>query len=288
MGLQSLLVSFERARRAEGLSPHTLALYRDCNRRLLVFLVAETGSDALTGLTRRLLTDFYGVRAETCALSTVWTDWKSHRVTLAWLVSEGELASNPMDAMKPPRQVAKPVPVLSMAELSLLVAACEGVTRRDRRDAATMRLLVEGLRRGEVVGLTWGDVDLDAATVRVTGKRKTRTVAIGVRTVLSLDRWMRVRRDQAPSPSTPLFGVTPSGLYQALRARAEAAGIAGWHPHRMRHTAAHQWLLARGGESDLMQVMGWSSPAMLRRYGASAAAERARLASRTLGLSDKV
>jgi integrase/recombinase XerC len=283
MGVASLAVSFERARRAEGLSPHTLKLYRDCIRRLVTYL-----DDDPTRLTRRELTDFFAVRSESVAAATVWTDWKCIRVYVKWLVQEEELSSDPMVKMKPPRQTSRPVPVLSEADLKALVVSCEGGTRRDRRDMAAMRLLLEGLRRGEVCGLTVADVDLDDRTVTVTGKRKTRTVAIGVRTVLSLDRWMRVRRDQAPSPSTPLFGVTPSGLYQALRARAEAAGIAGWHPHRMRHTAAHQWLLARGGESDLMQVMGWSSPAMLRRYGASAAAERARLASRTLGLSDKV
>ncbi len=119
----------------------------------------------------------------------------------------------------------------------------------------------------------------------MTGKGKTRVVGFGSRTALALDRWLRVL---LPSPSAPLFGLTESGTYQALSARAKVAGVSGFHSHRMRHTFAHRWLLARGNEGDLMQVPGWSSPSMLRRYGASAASERARIAQRALGLGDNI
>lgn len=106
---------------------------------------------------------------------------------------------------------------------------------------------------------------------------------------MALDRWTRLRnRSQDLPPSAPLFGMTLSGIYQALRSRADAAGVAGFHPHRMRHTFAHRWLLARGNEGDLMQVAGWASVSMLRRYGASAASERARIAQRALGLGDNI
>lgn len=60
------------------------------------------------------------------------------------------------------------------------------------------------------------------------------------------------------------------------------------HPHRFRHTNAHDFLLAGGQERDLKRLMGWRSDTMLERYGASAADHRAREAARRLKRGDRV
>jgi len=43
-----------------------------------------------------------------------------------------------------------------------------------------------------------------------------------------------------------------------------------------RHDFSHTWLDRGGAEGDLMELNGWTSPQMLRRYGASARSARAR------------
>src|SRR5689334_21903373 len=105
--LSGLAVSFARVQKAEGKSPHTVKLYRDCIARLVAHC-----EDDLANVTRRNLTDFYAIRSETVAPATVWTDFKVHRVLLRWLVEEEELSSSPMDRMKQPKQPVVPVPVL--------------------------------------------------------------------------------------------------------------------------------------------------------------------------------
>jgi integrase/recombinase XerD len=47
-------------------------------------------------------------------------------------------------------------------------------------------------------------------------------------------------------------------------------------PHRFRHHFSHAWHERGGAEGDLMKLNGWASQQMLRRYGASARAARAR------------
>ena len=45
---------------------------------------------------------------------------------------------------------------------------------------------------------------------------------------------------------------------------------------KYRHHFSHTWLDRGGPEGDLMELNGWTSPQMLRRYGASARSARAR------------
>jgi hypothetical protein len=67
--------------------------------------------------------------------------------------------------------------------------------------------------------------------------------------------------------------LTANGIYQMVRRRREQAGVDVW-PHRFRHHFSHTRLDRGGAEGDLMELNGWSSPQMLRRYGASARARR--------------
>ena len=41
-------------------------------------------------------------------------------------------------------------------------------------------------------------------------------------------------------------------------------------PHRFRHHVSHTWLDRGGAEGGLMELNGWTSPQMLRLYGARA------------------
>ena len=57
--------------------------------------------------------------------------------------------------------------------------------------------------------------------------------------------------------------------------RGRQCGVDAWM-HRFQHHFSYTWLDRGGAEGDLMELNGWSSPQMLRRYGASARSARAR------------
>jgi len=181
--------------------------------------------------------------------------------------------------------------------LAALLGACKGRTFVDWRDTAIIRLLLDGgLRVSELTGIDTDDLHITEKWAKVTGKgNRVRAVHFGDKTSLALDRYRRARAKHPHASDSGWFlgergRFTPDGVRERLKVRAAQAGLdpAAVHPHRFRHTAAHDWLLNGGQERDLMRLMGWRSDAMLERYGASAADQRAREAVQRMKRGDRI
>lgn len=208
----------------------------------------------------------------------------------AWLIATGHAPIDPLAGVKGPQQTEKLVTPLTDDELRALIATCVTPTHRageplhHRRDEAIIRLMFEtGIRIGETIALHIDDVDLAAGRVTIRrGKGgRGRVIPIGATTSAALRGYLTLRAHHrcADSPELWLgergtqFGY--DGLSRALRRRAQLAGIAGFHPYKLRHTAAHRWLAASGSESGLMAIAGWTRTDMLVRYTRAHASERA-------------
>ena len=176
-----------------------------------------------------------------------------------------------------------------------MIDACSGKAFIDKRDEAVLRLMIEtGLRAGEVVAMQLDDVDIvrGMATIRRGKGGRGRVVPFSAQTRRCLDRYLRARRGHRLADSAVFWlgdrgkGFSYDGLHSALAARARQAGLEGFHPHLLRHTAASRWLAAGGSEGGLMSVAGWTRRDMLDRYTRATAAERAADEARRLNLGD--
>ncbi|HIW31056.1 MAG TPA: tyrosine-type recombinase/integrase [Candidatus Luteococcus avicola] len=293
--LPDLLASWELALRAERKSPQTVKSYGDGVRAFLRYCdtadrPCELSRDALRGFVDQLLTE--GAKPATAVSRHL-----AVRRFSAWLFDEGELVEDQLAGVKAPK-LDQPVTLpLTDDQLRALLRACKGSDMRDRRDEALIRLMMTtGMRAGEVIALQLGDLHLTEQPAFVVVQRgkggKGRTVPLAPEVAAALDRYRRARKGHRLASTDALWlgdrgkGFTYDALHKALGERARLAGVEGFHPHLLRHTAAHRWLAKGGSEGGLMAVAGWTRPEMLQRYTRARAADRAMVEAQQLNLGD--
>ncbi|MET3420863.1 site-specific recombinase XerD [Actinoplanes tereljensis] len=241
--------------------------------------------------------EFQAWMVRTRSASTALNKHKGLQQFFKWLVAEEDLDRSPLDRVKQPKTEQRLIPILGDDDTAKVLGTCRGGDFLALRDEAIIRVLYNtGARLSEVAGLALDDLDLDHDSLLFHGKgMKDRRVRFGPRTGRALSKYLRgrARRRAAASPAVwlPANGDTPlssNGIKLMLRRRGQMAGVDNVHAHRWRHNFAHEWKLAGGDTGDLMMVLGWASDEMPRRYGASAAAERAQVTHARLRIGERV
>lgn len=303
MTIEELVPSWQTSLMARNLTEASRRHYRRHLRKFTDWLTDPQQNPEQTtvvsSITRQHITRFlaYVLDVQRGAPKSAETYLMALKVFFKWCVEEGEITTAPTAGVKPVVVPETTKPLLSDDELRALLRACEGPDFYARRDMALIRLLIDtGLRRHELAAIEVSGLDLQKREVTVLGKfRRPRTTAFGMKAAAALDRYLRMRArhpDAATSPRLWLGRAGPlthDGVYNVVRKRAEAAGLAGhvW-PHLFRHTFAHNYLAEGGGETALMRLAGWRDRSMLNRYGAALADERARDEARRLQLGDRL
>ena len=297
------LADWQTALRAENKAPGTVALYADGATRYLRWCADR---DHLPMSRAALNSWIAGLLDAGAAPGTARIRQLAVRRFASWLTAGGEIHTDPFPGVKAPRVVPRwssrsPTPSSAPSSPpapSLRRCVCTtsaGETLHHRRDEAIIRLMFEtAIRSGEIVDLRLDDLDLIGRliTIRRGKGGRGRVIPIGQATTEALLAYLD-EREQHPLALAPdlwlghrgkQFG--REGLMRSLRRRAQRAGVEGFRPHRLRHTAAHRWLAAGGSESGLMAIAGWTRTDMLVRYTRARASERAADEARRLNLGE--
>ena len=292
--LAELLPSWELHLRAERKSPQTVKSYGDGVRAYLNWCATNNKPAVLD---RRQLREFIDALLTAGAKpATAVSRHLAVRRFSGWLTEEGEHGADPLYGLRSPSLDKPVVEPLTDEELRALLKACRGPDMRDKRDEALVRLMfTTGARAGEVVALQVADLNLrtDPPTAIIRGKGgKGRVVPLAVEVAAAIDKYMRVRRSHRLKDDPALWlgdrgkHFSYDALHKTLAMRADMASIPGFHPHRLRHTAAHRWLSKGGSEGGLMAVAGWTRPDMLLRYTKAQASVRAAEEAQRLNLGE--
>ncbi|MFT4030166.1 MAG: tyrosine-type recombinase/integrase [Protaetiibacter sp.] len=213
------------------------------------------------------------------------------RMALDGAVVDELIRRNPAEHVKPPKQEPREMATWTASEVQRFLTHVA-----DDPLAGVWHLTALGMRRGEVLGVRWGDVDLDAGVVHVrqarvqagrevvTGRPKTdrgrRDVPLHPAAVEALKRTrqatvvgsavvpLRAKRDDSRLIAVDAAGepLTPQAYSTAFQQHAEAAGLPRIRLHDVRHTAATLMLAQGVPPVTVAGVLGHSPDVLLRVY----------------------
>jgi integrase len=172
----------------------------------------------------------------------------------------GLIKENPATLVKPPRVNNVLVRYLTATQETTLLEQLPIQYR-----PVVQVAINTGLRQGELLRLTWRDIDWNAGilTVQETKAGDRRRVPMNS-TVLGVLTSLRERC--AVQPTGTIFLQGARYLRRAFERAVNAAGLAPFRFHDLRHTFASRLAMQGANDRTLMALGGWKSPAMLSRY----------------------
>lgn len=290
--LELLLGDFFEHLTAQGKAPTTVKTYVGYARRFARFQVDQDLATDVTEVERRHVAAYLRFAARGNGQATHVSAYNSLRSFFAYLIEVGEIDASPIIGVPRPKDPPlAPVPILpdDAPQRMIHVAQEHRHGLWALRDEAIIRLFWDTPARiSELANLTVTDVDLEERSIQVLGKgSKWRQMRFDRQTAKVLRRYIAARKHRwTPELGDHLWvgkgggrfprpGMTKGGIYEMIQRTGQRAGLGNIRPHQFRHTFADRWLQAGGGEIDLLQLGGWSSPKMLMRYGRAGAERRA-------------
>lgn len=270
---------------ASDRKPTTKALYAGLSRTHL-----ETGDIGAKRLDKLRPSDVEAlvVRLRKAGLSesTVRQVYTVLRAGLEIAVRDGLLGANPVAKVRRPKVTRTEARHLSLPEVQNLLLHAKD----SRYYVAVLLMALSGLRRGEVAGLAWSDVDLAKAElsvrhtlIRVGGElvlsepkttRSRRRVPLHSVVVTALGAH-KVRQDEERKEAANVWTETgmvfttaagtmvdPRNLLRVVEVAAKAAGIEDVGAHTLRHSAAVGLLEGGTHIKAVADILGHSSVAI--------------------------
>jgi integrase len=277
------------AQRTAGIRPTTIEHYAGVVSN---WIVPKIGAVKVAALTPEVVTRFAddlrnvprGQRQRGLSARSTQMAVTTLKSACAWALQNELISRNPVQGVKRPRLQRQPMTSWSADQARDFLEA----TADDRLSFGWWLLLARGLRRGELCGLKWDDVDLEGRVLRINRTRVTtsgtvidsmpktesgrRSIPLDASLVATLRKHRtrqaaeKLRAGEAYREGGYLLAdelgepYNPDDVSKAFNAAVKAAGLPRIRLHDTRHTAASLMLAAGTPVKVVSDLLGHASP----------------------------
>ena len=194
----------------------------------------------------------------------------------AYLISTGFLTETPVKEVKVERGEKKLPQILTSREVELLLAQPSDSDPKGIRDKAMLEVMyATGIRVSELIDLNVDDVNLELATIKCSGAKKTRAIPLYPAALKALRQYLKdVRGIMVMNPGEKALFVningarmSRQGFWKILKLYQAKANITKEiTPHTLRHSFAVH-LLENGADlGSVQELMGHSDISSTQMY----------------------
>lgn len=243
-----------------------------------------TVTDAMCGANADLIRGFLAhLGDQQYSAATMARKIATLRSFYKWAERRGYASSNPMTAIRTPRQAKRLPKAITIDQVEKLLAAPGDGDVLSRRDRAMLETLYStGIRVSELVGLQMDDLDLTGEALRIRGKgKKERIVPLGSHAIGSIQRYLDLLKGDSKfagvlangTGRTPLFVNKHGGRLSSRSVRRKLdkylkqVGLdPSISPHTLRHSFATH-LLDNGADlRSVQELLGHQSLSTTQVY----------------------
>ena len=189
---------------------------------------------------------------------------------------QARIRRNPAESLHAPKVEKKAPVILSVDQVSALLAQPSGQTPKEIRDKAMLALLyATGIRVSELIGIQMEDINMNIGFLVCRDGERERTIPFGRSAKAALEEYLEhARNELLRGKGSDYFFVnctggamSRQGFWKIIKYYGEKAGIEeDITPHTLRHSfAAH--MIARGADMRAVQtILGHSDMATTQMY----------------------
>ncbi|MBW2000113.1 MAG: tyrosine recombinase XerC [Deltaproteobacteria bacterium] len=270
-----------------GYSEHTVRGYQIDLQQFLDFIIHRKreaglpdGSSCPARIDLEIIREYLGSLFGRYRRKTIGRKISSVRSFLRFLERRGQIALNPAEEIRAPKEEKYVPSYLSVDEMFRLIDAPDRQSPLGLRDRAILEVLYScGIRVSEMAALDVTSIDFEQRLVRVKGKgNRERIVPIGHRALEAIKEYLVESRPLRRAAGLeqekgPLFlnyrggRITPRSVERIVKRYERLCGLRNpITPHSLRHTFATHLLDGGADLRSVQELLGHSSLSTTQKY----------------------